>query len=353
MLPIHFGPWQTVYGWFRELARRFLFQTIHDVTLIDQFGATDILTTFDDWLTSLANFAALAVLCLLATAALGCKAEGEIGGAIPVRLADGAVIITGAELTAQGGGRIRFRSADTRQALASGGETVKLMLDALEDFRYEMVHTSTGHGLGLGPRRGAGMDPGSLSSRTSTPPSSGNHSMGEMTPACSEAGALEAVLGELPLNGLVHLGHHRCQGGHPRAAREIHDPHPRCGPPLTGDRLDGHADDHPVVGDDEDLGIGLNDMGTNDVPARLRELRGDDALTPASLPREVQELGALPVSELGHHEELAMHLRAARRNGSTPLTPTASASIRAPSERSDPGAGTRRPCRRPDSRADG
>jgi transposase len=26
--------WQTVYGWFRELARRFLFQTIHDVTLM-------------------------------------------------------------------------------------------------------------------------------------------------------------------------------------------------------------------------------------------------------------------------------------------------------------------------------
>ena len=34
MLPIHFGPWQTVYGWFRELARRFLFQTIHDVALM-------------------------------------------------------------------------------------------------------------------------------------------------------------------------------------------------------------------------------------------------------------------------------------------------------------------------------
>ena len=34
MLPIHFGPWQTVYGWFRELARRFLFQTVHDVTLM-------------------------------------------------------------------------------------------------------------------------------------------------------------------------------------------------------------------------------------------------------------------------------------------------------------------------------
>jgi transposase len=33
MMPIHFGPWQTIYGWFRELARRFLFQTIHDVAL--------------------------------------------------------------------------------------------------------------------------------------------------------------------------------------------------------------------------------------------------------------------------------------------------------------------------------
>ena len=29
MLPVHFGPWQTVYWWFRRLMRRFLFQTIH------------------------------------------------------------------------------------------------------------------------------------------------------------------------------------------------------------------------------------------------------------------------------------------------------------------------------------
>src|SRR5271167_443481 len=34
MLPVHFGSWQTVYGWFRELARRFLFQTIHDLALM-------------------------------------------------------------------------------------------------------------------------------------------------------------------------------------------------------------------------------------------------------------------------------------------------------------------------------
>ena len=34
MLPVHFGHWRTVYGWFRELARRFLFQTVHDVELM-------------------------------------------------------------------------------------------------------------------------------------------------------------------------------------------------------------------------------------------------------------------------------------------------------------------------------
>ena len=34
MLPVHLGYWRTVYGWFRELAWRFLFQTIHDVELM-------------------------------------------------------------------------------------------------------------------------------------------------------------------------------------------------------------------------------------------------------------------------------------------------------------------------------
>jgi transposase len=34
MLPVHFGHWRTIYDWFREFARRFLFQTIHDVELM-------------------------------------------------------------------------------------------------------------------------------------------------------------------------------------------------------------------------------------------------------------------------------------------------------------------------------
>ena len=34
MLPIHFPAWETVYWWFRQLARRFLFKTIHDIALM-------------------------------------------------------------------------------------------------------------------------------------------------------------------------------------------------------------------------------------------------------------------------------------------------------------------------------
>jgi putative transposase len=34
MLPLHFGPCQTVYWWFRRFVRRLLFGTIHDVALM-------------------------------------------------------------------------------------------------------------------------------------------------------------------------------------------------------------------------------------------------------------------------------------------------------------------------------
>jgi transposase len=34
MLPVHFGPWQTVYWWFRRFVRRLLFRTIHNVALM-------------------------------------------------------------------------------------------------------------------------------------------------------------------------------------------------------------------------------------------------------------------------------------------------------------------------------
>ena len=34
MLPIHFGPWRTVYWWFRGFVRRLLFRTPHEVALM-------------------------------------------------------------------------------------------------------------------------------------------------------------------------------------------------------------------------------------------------------------------------------------------------------------------------------
>ena len=34
MLPVHFPRWQTVYWWFRRLARRLMFKTIHDIALM-------------------------------------------------------------------------------------------------------------------------------------------------------------------------------------------------------------------------------------------------------------------------------------------------------------------------------
>ena len=34
MLPTNFGPWQTVYWWFRRFVRLLLFRTIHDVALM-------------------------------------------------------------------------------------------------------------------------------------------------------------------------------------------------------------------------------------------------------------------------------------------------------------------------------
>jgi transposase len=34
MLLVHFGPWQTVYWWFRRFVRRLLFRTVHDLALM-------------------------------------------------------------------------------------------------------------------------------------------------------------------------------------------------------------------------------------------------------------------------------------------------------------------------------
>ena len=41
MLPVHFPPWETIYWWFRRLARRLMFRTIHDIALMIDRARTD------------------------------------------------------------------------------------------------------------------------------------------------------------------------------------------------------------------------------------------------------------------------------------------------------------------------
>lgn len=64
---------------------------------------------------------------------------GVIDGAVPIRVVDGRLVVSGASLAARGPGRLRIRSAGLRDALAGAGQEVALMLEALEDFRYDRL----------------------------------------------------------------------------------------------------------------------------------------------------------------------------------------------------------------------
>ncbi|MDH3642206.1 MAG: YdbH domain-containing protein [Gammaproteobacteria bacterium] len=63
--------------------------------------------------------------------------RGRLVGRLPIRVAGDSLIIEGGRLQASGPGTLSFRSAQTRQTLAPGGETLDLMLQALEDFHYD------------------------------------------------------------------------------------------------------------------------------------------------------------------------------------------------------------------------
>ncbi|MDJ0607781.1 MAG: YdbH domain-containing protein [Kiloniellales bacterium] len=69
----------------------------------------------------------------------GLEGNGEIVGQIPVRIEDGAVIVADAALRAQRPGRLRFKSEAAAEMLRAGGEPVQLLLQALEDFRYDTL----------------------------------------------------------------------------------------------------------------------------------------------------------------------------------------------------------------------
>jgi hypothetical protein len=69
----------------------------------------------------------------------GLSGEGKLDGVLPLRLAEGAVIIAGGELAATGPGVLRYAAGSAPAALQAGGEGVDLLLQALENFHYEAL----------------------------------------------------------------------------------------------------------------------------------------------------------------------------------------------------------------------
>ncbi|HEX5078899.1 MAG TPA: YdbH domain-containing protein [Geminicoccaceae bacterium] len=84
----------------------------------------------------------------------GLSGEGSLDGVLPLRFAQGAAIIDGGELAATRPGVLRYAAASAPAALRSAGEGVDLLLQALENFHYEVLR------LTLDGRTDAAMDIG-------------------------------------------------------------------------------------------------------------------------------------------------------------------------------------------------
>jgi hypothetical protein len=69
----------------------------------------------------------------------GLSGEGTIGGTLPVRISGAEAVIEGGELKSAGPGWLRYRSDAVPAALQAGGANVSLLLQALENFRYEAL----------------------------------------------------------------------------------------------------------------------------------------------------------------------------------------------------------------------
>ncbi|MDH3475623.1 MAG: YdbH domain-containing protein, partial [Rhodospirillales bacterium] len=67
----------------------------------------------------------------------GLSGTGHLGGTLPMTVGPDGVTVSKARLKAQAPGVLRFSSATAAAALESGGESVALMLQALEDFHYD------------------------------------------------------------------------------------------------------------------------------------------------------------------------------------------------------------------------
>jgi hypothetical protein len=69
----------------------------------------------------------------------GLSGSGELTGTIPIQRDGDLVTIADARLAALAPGVLRFRSDAAKRALEGGGEYVDLVIQALEDFRYETL----------------------------------------------------------------------------------------------------------------------------------------------------------------------------------------------------------------------
>lgn len=69
----------------------------------------------------------------------GLAATGTLSGTIPVHLESGNVIVDNGRLTAIDLGSIQYQPAEPPAGLASGGQSTQLLLQALENFRYQAL----------------------------------------------------------------------------------------------------------------------------------------------------------------------------------------------------------------------
>ncbi|MGH6901714.1 MAG: intermembrane phospholipid transport protein YdbH family protein, partial [Geminicoccaceae bacterium] len=69
----------------------------------------------------------------------GLSGEGTMHGTLPITVAGAEATIEGGELVSDRPGWVRYRPGQTPAALEAGGENVNLLLQALENFRYEKL----------------------------------------------------------------------------------------------------------------------------------------------------------------------------------------------------------------------
>src|SRR5690606_2824651 len=69
----------------------------------------------------------------------GLSGEGTVHGTLPITVSGAEAVIEGGELVSDGPGWVRYRPDQAPAALQAGGENVNLLLQALENFRYEQL----------------------------------------------------------------------------------------------------------------------------------------------------------------------------------------------------------------------